>query len=186
MSAEGLQRSVLDKARSEAAGILERARAESEASRTLVLSEAQKSAAELVLAARQKSAVERQQALAAQERETRLETLSAKNRLLDEAFQQAAAAFKQLPAKDLRALYSQELDTIDLKDATVYVPRQTRSDFEATLKGRARVEEDPSLEAGFLVARKDYRLDRSLAARMEEIRAELRPRVAELLFGGES
>jgi vacuolar-type H+-ATPase subunit E/Vma4 len=185
MSAEGLKKAVLDRARSEAAKILSQAKSEAEASRTRVLDEARKSASELVQAARQKGAQDRQQALAAREREMGLESLAAKNNLLEEAFRQAAAAFKALHAQELRALYGRELEGIDLKDATVFVPRQARSDFEAMLKGRVRVEEDPSLEAGYVVARKDYRLDRSLAARMEEVRAELRTRVAELLFGGE-
>lgn len=186
MSAEALQKAVLEKARSEAARIIELARAESAANREQTLSEARKNASELVEGARQKSSQERQQALAAREREMRLESLVAKNRLLDEAFQQAAAAFKDLPAAKLRALYGRELEDIDLKDATVFVPRQARSDFQALLNGRARIEEDASLEAGYLVVRKDYRLDRSLAARMEEIRAEIRPRVAQLLFGDSS
>jgi vacuolar-type H+-ATPase subunit E/Vma4 len=183
MSAEGLKKAVLDKARGEAARIIELAMAESAAIRDRILSEARKSASALVEVARQTSAQERQQALAAQEREIRLEILTAKNRLLDEALQQAATAFKDLPAIELRALYAREIEDIDLNDATVFVPRSARSDFEALLKGRARVEEDASLEAGYVVVRKDYRLDRSLGARMEEIRAEMRPRVAELLFG---
>ncbi len=183
MSAEGLKKAVLDRARSEAAKILAQAKSEAEANRTQMLDEARKIASELVQAARQKGAQDRQQALAAREREMGLESLTAKNNLLDEAFRQAAAAFKALPAQELLALYSRELEGIDLEAATVFVPRHARSDFEALLKGRARVEEDPSLEAGYVVARKDYRLDRSLAARMEEIRAELRPRVAEFLFG---
>ncbi len=185
MSAEGLRKAVLDRAHGEASKILAQARSEAEASRARLLEEARKSASELVQSARQKSAQDRLQALAAQEREMGLESLKARNELLEEAFRQAAAAFKALPAKELRALYSRELEGIDLEAATVFVPRQARGDFEALLKGRARVEEDPSLEAGYIVARKDYRLDRSLAARMEEMRAELRSRVAELLFGEE-
>ncbi len=185
MSAEGLKKAVLEKARGEASKILAQARSEAETSRARMLEEARNSALELVQAARQKSAQDRQQALAAQEREMGLESLKARNNLLDEAFRQAAAAFKALPASELRALYGRELEGMQLEKATVFVPRQARSDFEALLKGRARVEEDPALEAGYIVARKDYRLDRSLAARMEEIRAELRPRVAELLFGDE-
>jgi len=183
MSAEGLKKAVLDRARGEAAKILAQAKSETDANRTQMLDETRKSASELVQAARQKGAQDRQQALAAREREMGLESLTAKNALLDEAFRQAAAAFKALPAQELRALYSRELYSIDLKDATVCVPRNARGDFEVILKGRARVEEDPSLEAGYVVARRDYRLDRSLAARMEEIRAELRPQVAEFLFG---
>jgi vacuolar-type H+-ATPase subunit E/Vma4 len=185
MSTEGLKKAVLDRARSEAAGILAQARAEIEANRARALDEARKSAEQIVLAAQQKSAQDRQQALAAQEREMGLESLAARNHLLDEAFRQAAAAFKALPAKELYVLYNRELEDLDLEDATVFVPLHARSDFEGLLNGRARVEEDPSLEAGYVVARKDYRLDRSLAARMEEIRAELRPQVAELLFGNE-
>jgi len=185
MSAEGLKKAVLERARSEAAVILARARAEIEASRAQALDEARKSAEQIVLAARQKSARDRQQALAAQEREMGLESLAARNRLLDEAFKQAEAAFKALPAGELRALYSRELRGLDLEGATVFVPLHARSEFEALLNGRARAEEDPSLEAGYVVARKDYRLDRSLAARIEEMRAELRPQVAALLFGSE-
>jgi vacuolar-type H+-ATPase subunit E/Vma4 len=183
MSAEGLKKAVLDKARSEAARITELAGTESAANRDRTLSQARKSASELVEGAQQKCAQERQQALAAQEREMRLESLVAKNRLLDEAFQKAAAGFKGLPAAKLRELYGRELADIDLRDSTVFVPRQARGDFEVFLKGRARVEEDAFIEAGYVVVRKDYRLDRSLGARMEEIRAEMRPRVAELLFG---
>jgi vacuolar-type H+-ATPase subunit E/Vma4 len=183
MSAEGLKKAVLDKARGEAARIIELARTESTASQNRILGEARKRASELVEAVRQKSTQNRQQALAAQEREMRLEKLAARNKLLDEAFLQAEARFKDLPAAKLHALYGHELENIDLKDATVFVPSKTRRDFEALLKGRARVEEDASLEAGYLVVRKDYRLDWSLGARMEEIRAEMRPRVAELLFG---
>jgi vacuolar-type H+-ATPase subunit E/Vma4 len=185
MSAEGLKKAVLDKARSEAEQILAKAKSEAETNRARMLEEASNSAKEIVQASRQKSAQDRQQALAAQEREMGLESLKARNNLLDEAFRQAAAAFKALPAQELLALYSRELEGMDLEAATVYVPRQARSDFEALLKDRVRVEEDPALEAGYIVARKDYRLDLSLAARMEEIRAELRPRVAELLFGDE-
>ena len=55
--------------------------------------------------------------------------------------------------------------------------RQRRSSRPCSA-GRARVEEDPALEAGYIVVRSDFRLDRSLAARLEEIRTELRTKVA--------
>ena len=85
----------------------------------------------------------------------------------------------------LRELYRRELAGIDLQGAGLRVPRGAKADFEALVGRRARVEEDPALQAGYVVQRSDFRLDRSLAARLEEIRTELRTRVAELLFGTE-
>jgi len=183
MSVEGLKKAVLDKAREEADRIWVQARKESEAVCAQKLNEARQRAANTVEEARRESARERQQALAAQEREMRLESLKAKNRLLEEAFRQAEQSFKNLPAAELSALYRRELDNTDLKGAAVLVAPKVRGVFEALLQGRARIEEDASLDAGYIIVSKEYRIDRSLGARMEEIRAEMRSRVAELLFG---
>jgi vacuolar-type H+-ATPase subunit E/Vma4 len=119
------------------------------------------------------------------EREQRLEMLAAKNRLLEQAFAGAAEGFRGLPAERLRELYREELASTDLRDAGLRVPPGAKPEFEALLEGRARVEEDPALDAGYIVVRSDFRLDRSLAARLAEIRAEMRSKIAQLLFEAE-
>jgi V/A-type H+-transporting ATPase subunit E len=185
MSAEGLKKAVLEAARGEAEGIIVRARADAESGLKQATELAEREAAAHLEQARLQAEQERRQALAARERENRLETLQAKNRLLEQAFTRAAEAFRALPMDGLKELYRRELAAVDLQDATVRVPRNTKADFEALTDKRCRVEEDPALEAGYIVERRDFRLDRSLAARLQEIRSELRPRVAGLLFGTE-
>jgi vacuolar-type H+-ATPase subunit E/Vma4 len=183
MSAEGLREAVLGKARGEAAQIVAQARAAVEKEREQAAQQAQRGAAALLAQARLQAEAERQQALAALERETRLEVLSAKNELLDKAFALAGERFRALPAERLRELFGSELEGLDLAGATVLVPPGARALFQSLLGSRAEAREASSLQAGFVVERSDFRLDRSLAARLGELRAELRPRAAELLFG---
>ena len=185
MSAEGLKNAVLEAARREAGQILAQARVAADQQSKQATEMAGRAAAEAVEQARLQAAQEREQELAALEREQRLETLAAKNNLLERAFAKAADSFRALPPDRLRALYLGELAAIDLEGASLRVPRGLKAEFEALAAGRARVEEDPALQAGYIVQRSDFRLDRSLAARLEEIRTELRTRVAELLFGAE-
>jgi V/A-type H+-transporting ATPase subunit E len=185
MSAEGLKNAVLEAARREAGQILAQARVAAEQQSKQAAEMAARAAAEAVEQARLQAAREREQELAALEREQRLEILAAKNNLLEQAFAKAAESFRALPPDRLRTLYRGELAAIDLEGASLRVPRGLKAEFEALVAGRARVEEDPELQAGYIVQRSDFRLDRSLAARLEEIRTELRTRVAELLFGAE-
>ncbi len=185
MSAEGLKNAVLEKARSEAGRLVAQARAAVEQEARQAEERTRRAAAAILEQARLEASREREQTLAALEREQRLQTLAAKNRLLEQAFARAAEGFRGLPRERLRELYRAELAAIQLQDASLRVPRGAKAEFEALLGGRARVEEDPALEAGYIVVRSDFRLDRSLAARLEEIRAEMRPKIAALLFEAE-
>lgn len=185
MSAEGLKNAVLEAARREAGQILAQARVAADQQSKQGMELAGRAAAEALEQARLQAAREREQELAALEREQRLAVLSAKNNLLEQAFAKAAESFRALPLERLSALYRGELAAIDLEGASLQVPRGQKAQFEALVARRAKVEEDPALQAGYIVQRSDYRLDRSLAARLEEIRTELRTRVAELLFGAE-
>jgi vacuolar-type H+-ATPase subunit E/Vma4 len=183
MSAEGLKKAVLDSARREAGELVAQARAAAEQDGKQAAEQAKRVAADTLEKARGQAAREREQALAALEREQRQEVLAAKNGLLDRAFAKAAADFRALPMEHLREIYRRELAGIDLQGAALRVPRGAKADFEALVGGKARVEEDPAVQAGYVVQSADFRLDRSLDARLEDIRAELRPGVAELLFG---
>ena len=183
MSAEGLKKAVLDAARGEADQIVAQARSSAETVRKQALEQAERTAASQLEHTRQQSAQESQQAMAERERGIRLETLSAKNQLLEQAFKRAAEAFHALPLDQLKNQYRGELAALDLQDAVVHVPHRAKAEFESLVGGRCQVAEDPSLDAGFVVAHRDFRLDRSLAARLEELRTELRTQVAELLFG---
>jgi vacuolar-type H+-ATPase subunit E/Vma4 len=185
MSAEGLKSAVLDKARREAGQVLAQARASSEQGDRQAEEQSRREAAAILEQARLEASREREQALAALQREQRLQTLAAKNRLLEQAFAGAVEGFRGLPAQRLRELYREELASLDLRDAGLRVPPGAKPEFEALLEGRARVEEDPAVEAGYIVVRSDFRLDRSLAARLAEIRAQMRPKIAQLLFESE-
>jgi V/A-type H+-transporting ATPase subunit E len=185
MSAEGLKNAVLETARREAGQLVAQAKAAAEQEGRQAAEQAQRAAAAILEQARLQAKREREQALAALEREQRLETLAAKNQLLEQAFAKAAEGFRTLPRERLRELYRAELAAIDLLGATLRVPRGAKAEFEALLGGSSRIEEDSALEAGYIVLRSDFRLDRSLAARLAEIRAEMRPRVAALLFEAE-
>jgi vacuolar-type H+-ATPase subunit E/Vma4 len=185
MSAEGLKNAVLEATRREAGQIVAQARAVAQQDGKQAAEQVERGSADTLEQARLQAAREREQALAALEREQRLETLAAKNTLLERAFARAAEGFRALPLDRLRALYRGELAAIDLEGASLRVPRGAKAEFEALVAGRAKVEEDPALPAGYIVQRSDFRLDMSLAARLEGIRAELRPRIAELLFGAE-
>jgi vacuolar-type H+-ATPase subunit E/Vma4 len=182
MSAEGLRKSVLDKARAEADEILERAQEEANAALASATELADQAAAETVAKARRDAERARQRALSSLERDMRLKTLEEKNRLLEEAFARAATAFKAEPVQQFRSLYQKELAPLDLTGATVLVPRGAKAEFDALLAGRAAVKEAPAIEAGYIVEHAAFRLDRSLAARLEEIKAELRSEVAGVLF----
>ena len=182
MSAEGLRKNVLDNARAEADEILEQAEAEATAMLVSAREHAEAVAAEIVGKARREADHARTRALSTFEREIRLKTLEEKNRLLEEAFARAAAAFKSTPLNQLRGLYQTELAAIDLASSTVHVPPGAKAEFEAILAGRAGVQEDPSVQMGCVVVHADFRLDRSLAARLEEIRSEMRSQVAGMLF----
>jgi vacuolar-type H+-ATPase subunit E/Vma4 len=183
MSAEGLKKAVLESTRREAGQIVAQARAAAEQEDKQAAEQVQRGASDTLEKARNQAAGEREQALAALEREQRLEVLAAKNSLLDRAFAKAAESFRALPMDRLRELYRSELAAIDLREASLRVPRGAKAEFEALAGGRARVEEDHALPAGYIVLGSNFRLDMSLAARLEQIRAEQRSRVAELLFG---
>ncbi len=182
MSAEGLKNAVLEKARRDADQLVTQARAAADQEARQAEEQSRRAAAAILEQARLQAAREREQALAALEREQRLEILAAKNQHLERAFARAADAFRTLPRERLRELYKAELAGLDLKSASLLVPRGAKAEFEALVAGRAKVEEDPALPAGYVVVRSDFRLDRSLAARLEEIRTELRTMVAALLF----
>ncbi len=182
MSAEGLKNAVLERARREAGQLVAQAQAAAQEAGRQAEAQSQRSAAAVLEQARLQASREREQALAAQEREQRLELLGAKNRLLEQAFLRAAEGFRGLPREQLARLYRAELAAVDLREASLRVPHGARAEFEALLDGRARVEEDPALQAGYIVVRRDFRLDRSLAARIADIRAEMRPKIAQLLF----
>jgi vacuolar-type H+-ATPase subunit E/Vma4 len=182
MSAEGLKNVVLETVRLEAGRLVEQARAAAEQEGREAAEQTQRKTAAILEQARLQASQEREQELAALEREQRLETLAAKNRLMEQAFARAAEGFRALPKDKLRELYRAELAAIDLEDASLRVPRGSTAEFETLVGGRARIEEDPELEAGYIVVRSDFRLDLSLAARLAEIRAEMRPRIAALLF----
>ena len=120
------------------------------------------------------------------EREVRTRALEEKNRLLDEAFSRAAREFARLGAEDLRELYGGELRELDLRGARLLVPKGSGKTFKAFLRGAGRVEEDASIRAGYVVLHEDFRLDRTLEARLEELRAEMRAELARTLFEGEA
>jgi V/A-type H+-transporting ATPase subunit E len=182
MSAEGLKNAVLQTARREAERLVAQAQAAAEKEDRQAAEQARRAAGAVLEQARLEAAREREQALAALEREQRLERLEAKNRLLEQAFARAAEGFRALPRERLRELYRAELAGIDLQGASLRVPRGAKAEFEPLVGGRAAVEEDAALDAGYIVERNDFRLDRSLAARLADIRAEMRPKIAELLF----
>ena len=182
MSAEGLRKAVLQKARAEAEEILARARDEADAALDSARTKAEREAADAVENARRESRRARERALSALEREMRLKALEEKNRLLDEAFSRAAREFARLPAEDLRTLYEEEFEGPEIRGATVRVPPGAREEFKSLLGGTAAVEEDPSVEAGYVVVGEEFRLDRSLRARLEELKAELRAELARMLF----
>ena len=185
MSAEGLKSAVLEKARREAGQLVQQARAAAQQEAGQAEEQARRTAAAILEQARLQASLEREQALAALEREQRLETLAAKNQLLEQAFARAAKGFLNLPRERLAELYRAELAAVDLQDASLRVPRGTRAEFESLLAGQAQVQEDPALQAGYVVVRSDFRLDRSLEARLADIRAEMRPKIGQLLFGAE-
>jgi vacuolar-type H+-ATPase subunit E/Vma4 len=183
MSSEALRDSVISKAREEAARLLAEAGQKAEQARQAVQAEAQKAASEILQRARQQAAQEREREVAAVERELRLHTLEEKNRLLAEAFEMAASGFRELPPQQRQKLYREELKGIDLEGATLHVPPGRRGELAGMLREKARLKEDPELEAGYIVMGRDFRLDRSLAARLDDIRGEMRPRLAAILFG---
>ena len=193
MSTEGLRKAVLEKARAEAGEILARAKSEADAALASARERAGRGAAEAVENARREAAEARERALSAVEREIRLKLLEEKNRLLAEAFSRAAQAFARLPVEELRDLFAKELEGMELRGATVHVPAGAGREFEPLLKGRAAVrqahgsavEEDASLDAGYVVVREDFRLDRSLASRLGDLKSEMRSELARLLFGEE-
>ena len=182
MPAEGLRKAVIERARAEAQEILARAKSEADAARASTRERAGREAAEAVENARREAAEARKRALSAVEREMRLKLLEEKNRLLEEAFSRAAQAFARLPVEELRDLYAKELEGMELPGTRVRVPARAGREFEPLLKGRAAVEEDASLDAGYVVVREDFRLDRSLAARLGDLKSEMRSELARLLF----
>jgi len=184
MPAEGLRKAVLERARAEAAEIEAAARARAEEIAAAARREAERAAAEIVERARREAAEARARAISAQERESRLAALEARNRLLDEAFEAAARRFEAAPAEELAALYRRELEGTELAGAVVKVPRGRSAEMERIVAGRARVEEDPAIDAGYIVVREDFRLDRTLSARLAEATGSLRAELARLLFGG--
>jgi len=113
----------------------------------------------------------------------RVKALDEKNRLLEEALSRAAREFGRLPEEELNRLYAKEMKALDLQGTTVHVPRGAAGAFEAILAGRAPAREDGSVQAGYVVVHEDFRLDRSLAARREELRTEMRTELARVLFG---
>lgn len=184
MSTEGLKKLVLEKAREEATELLERARKRAEEIRSSARRQAERSASEIVARARAEAEASGSRARSALSRELGMRALEGRNRILDEAFERAARAFKEAPPEELQRLYRSELEGLELSGAVVKVPVGRASEMSSILEGRARVEEDPSIDAGYIVLREDFRLDRTLQARLAEARELLKTELARMLFGG--
>jgi V/A-type H+-transporting ATPase subunit E len=183
MSGEGLKKAVLDKASAEAEQIVSRARTEAEGIVSAARERAERAAVDTIEKARRDAEQKRSRAISSLEREVGLAALEQKNRLLEEVFLRAARQFTGIPARELKEVYRKELDEINLDGATVQVSRGARGEFESILGGRARVGEDASIEAGYVIVSKDFRLDKSLAARLEDVKADMRSELARMLFG---
>ena len=186
MSAEGLKKAVLERARAEADEILSRARGEVETTIAAARERAERSAKEAVEKAERESGEARSRAVSSVEREIHMKALEGKNRLLDEAFSRAAGGFAGLPFEEIRELYRKELEGLDLQGATVCVPPGAKKEFKSLLGGAARIEEDASLEAGYMILHEDFRLDRSIEARLEELKRQMRSELAQMLFAEET
>ena len=174
---------MLEKASAEAEQIVSQARSEAENILSAAKERAARVSGDAVEKARRDAEQEQQRAVSSLQHEVRLAALEAKNGLLEEVFSRAGRQFGSIPARELKELYRKELDALDLDGARLRVSPGARGAFESLLGGRALVEEDTSVEAGYIVESEDFRLDRSLAARLQELKGEMRSELAQLLFG---
>jgi len=178
----GVEKAVIEKAKKEAAEIAARAKKEAEAVVTSAVQRAEKEAAETTAKARSDAEEEARRTISGLEREMRLKGLEEKNRLLEEVIQKAAEQFKKLKPEKLAGIYGKELETADMAGSALKVAPGTKDLFRAFAAKGVNVAEDSAIEAGYVLARDDFRLDRTLATRLDEIRAEMRTELARMLF----
>jgi len=181
-----MKKAVLDKARSEAAEILSRTRKEADDLMASAAKQARKNASAILEKARTESGEESEREIAAFERSMRLKALEEKNTLIDEVIERAGANFKALPSTKLMEFYSAELQPFDLSASTLRVPKGTGGLFAPMVAKGARIDEDAALEAGFVLVKEHFRLDRSLKARLDEVRSEIKSQIARILFQEEA
>lgn len=182
MTAEGLKRAVLERAGEEAEKIIAEAREKAGAIMESARKEAEGRAAEILSKASRESEEEARRELGRIERELRLEMLREKNRMVEEVLDHAAERFRNLSQTELTELFRSEVEGLDLAGAIVRVPRGMRGCCEPFAAAGADIGEDDSLDGGYVIEHEDFRLDRSLAARMNEIRAGMKTELARMLF----
>jgi vacuolar-type H+-ATPase subunit E/Vma4 len=183
MSSEGLSKAVLERARAEAQQIVAAAKKDAEASQKAAADRAERDAGDVLDRARRAAAEARSRERSSLEREMRLKALEQKNLLLERVFTDAAARFRSLPADELRSLYRGELEGVKLEGATLRVPAGGSGLFGEAQSRGARLQEDQAIDGGYVVEGADFRLDRTLAARIADLRATLRGELAQVLFG---
>ncbi len=179
MSLDGLKKAVLDKARAEAQEILQRAAVQKAALAAAGEKEAAAEAAETIGAARRKAEEMRARAISGAQREARMKTLEERNRILNEVL---ARAYDALKREDLAALYDKELRSMDLAGAVIRVSPRDNAKFEKIAGKKAAVEADTGIDAGCIVVRDDFRIDRTLKAVLAEAFQDLRADIARVLF----
>jgi vacuolar-type H+-ATPase subunit E/Vma4 len=182
MPFSGVEKAVIEKAKKEAAEIAARAKKEAQAAVTSAAQRAEKEAAETTAKARSDAEEETRRAMSGLEHEMRLKGLEEKNRLLEEVIQKAAEQFKRLKPEKLAGIYGKELETTDVSGAMLMVAPGTKDLFRAFAAKGVKVAEDSAIEAGYVLVRDDFRLDRTLKTRLDEIRAEMRTELARILF----
>jgi len=182
MPFSGVEKAVVEKAKKEAAEIVVRAKKEAEAAVSAAGQRADKEAADTVAKAKSEAEEQHQRALSALERDMRLTSLEEKNRLLEEVIQKAAEQFKSVKPEKLAGICAKELEEADTAGATLRVAPGTKELFRAFSSKGVKVEEDSAIEAGYVLVRDDFRLDRTLKTRLDEVRTEMRTELARMLF----
>jgi vacuolar-type H+-ATPase subunit E/Vma4 len=182
MTVMGFKEAVLKRAHAERDAILSDARQRAEAVMASARERAEKRAGEIVSAALHDSEEEARKELGRLERELRIEVLREKNRVVEEALEKAGKKFRELSPSELHQLYGEELKEIDLTGATLLVPPGAGALFGPFAAHGAAIEEEASVVAGYVIERENFRLDRSLRARLMEIRAEMKTELARMLF----
>jgi vacuolar-type H+-ATPase subunit E/Vma4 len=182
MSADGLKKAVLDRARAEAEGILAQAKKDAEGMAAAAGERAERVSKDVLDAAKRDAARTRAREVSALDRELRLKSLASKNALIDSVFVKAQEMFRQLPASDLGGMYAKELDAVDVAGATLLVARGASSQFASAQAKGATLREDDAVSAGYILVRDDFRLDRTLKARLDELRSTMRGELAKTLF----
>jgi V/A-type H+-transporting ATPase subunit E len=180
MSLDGLKKAVLDKARADAREILQRAAAQAAALTAAAEKDASAAAAEIVDAAQRKAEEIRMRAVSGAQREARMKLLGERNRILDEVFERAYDVLKK---EDIAALYAKELQSMDLTGAVILVPPRDKAQFEKIIAGtEAVVEADAGIDAGCIVVREDFRIDRTLRSLLAEALEDMQADIARTLF----